>query len=83
MSHAVRRQLAAMPNDFYFIRLIHPSTHRPAPGERLWTAADLTGERLWTAADLTRGMVLRFLRARNLQGFDVYLLINCLPGREW
>ena len=63
MSHAVRRQLAAMPNDFYFIRLIHSSTHRPAPGERLWTAADLT-----------RGMVLRFLRARNLQGFDVYLL---------
>ena len=63
MSQAVRRQLAAMPNDFYFIRLIHSSTHRPAPGERLWTAADLT-----------RGMVLRFLRARNLQGFDVYLL---------
>jgi len=27
MSHAVRRQLAAMPNDFYFVRLIHPSTH--------------------------------------------------------
>ena len=63
MSHAVRRQLAAMPNDFYFIRLIHTSTHRPAPGERLWTAADLT-----------RGTVLRFLRARNLQGFNVYLL---------
>ena len=63
MSHAVRRQLAAMPNDFYFIRLIHPFTHRPA-----------TGERLWTAADLTRGTVLHFLRARNLQGFDVYLL---------
>jgi hypothetical protein len=39
MSRAIRRQLAAMPNDFYFIPLIHTSTHRPAPGERLWTAA--------------------------------------------
>jgi hypothetical protein len=30
--HAVRRQLAAMPNDFYFIRLIHGSA---CPNERL------------------------------------------------
>lgn len=61
--HAVRRQLAAMPNDFYFIRLIHGSTRRPCPGERVWDMGQLV-----------RGSVLRFLRARNLQGFDVYLL---------
>jgi hypothetical protein len=61
--HAVRRQLAAMPNDFYFIRLIHGSTRSPCPGERVWDVGQLT-----------RGSVLRFLRARNLQGFDVYLL---------
>src|ERR1700758_4168159 len=60
--HAVGRQLAAMPNDFYFIRLIHRATRRPCPGERLWDAGQLA-----------RGCVLRFLRARNLQGFDVYL----------
>ena len=59
--HAVGRQLAAMPNDFYFIRLIHRATRRPCPGERLWDAGQLA-----------RGCVLRFLRARNLQGFDVY-----------
>jgi hypothetical protein len=51
---AVRRQLAAMPNDFYFIRLIHGGTRRPC-----------TGERVWDVAQLTRGSVLRFLRARN------------------
>jgi RepB DNA-primase from phage plasmid len=59
---AIRRQLAGMPNDFYFIRLIHGSTHRPAPGERLWTAAELM-----------RGTVVRFLRERNHEGFNVYL----------
>jgi hypothetical protein len=62
-SHAVRRQLAAMPNDFYFIRLLHGSTRRPWPGERLWDAGQLA-----------RGSVLRFLRARKLQGYDIYLL---------
>jgi hypothetical protein len=62
-SHAVRRQLSAMPNEFYFIRLIHGSTRRPCPGERLWDVGQLV-----------RGSVVRFLRARNLQGFDVYLL---------
>ena len=62
-SHAVRRQLAAMPNDFYFIRLIHGFTRRSNPNERLWDRGQLV-----------RGSVLRFLRARNLQGFDVYLL---------
>jgi len=52
-----------MPNEFYCIRLIHGSTRRPCPGERVWDMAHLV-----------RGSVLRFLRARNLQGFDVYLL---------
>jgi DNA primase RepB-like protein len=61
--HAVRRQLAAMPNAFYFIRLIHGATRKPCPGERLWDAGQLV-----------RGSVVRFLRARNHQGYDVYLL---------
>ena len=61
--HAVRRQLAAMPNELYFIRLIHHSTRRVCPGERLWDAGQLV-----------RGSVVRFLRARNCQGYDVYLL---------
>lgn len=61
--HAVRRQLAAMPNEFYFIRLIHHCTRRVCPGERLWDAGQLG-----------RGSVVRFLRARNREGYDVYLL---------
>jgi RepB DNA-primase from phage plasmid len=51
-----------MPNDFYFIRLIHGSTRKACPGERLWCAGQLL-----------RGSGLRFLRARNQQGYDVYL----------
>lgn len=61
--HAVRRQLAAMPSDFYFVRMIHRLTRKPCPGERIWDAGLLT-----------RGSVVRFLRARNLQGHDIYLL---------
>jgi RepB DNA-primase from phage plasmid len=61
--HAVRRQLAAMPNDFYFVRMIHWLTRKPCPGERIWDAGHLA-----------RGSVVRFLRARNLQGHDIYLL---------
>jgi hypothetical protein len=41
-SQAIRRQLAAMPNELYLIRLIHRPTRRPFPGERLWTEL-LTG----------------------------------------
>src|ERR1700757_4794681 len=52
-----------MPNEFYVIRLIHGLTRRPCPGERVWDVGQLL-----------QGSVLRFLRARNLQGFDVYLL---------
>ena len=60
-SQAIRRQLAAMPSDSYLIRLIHHSTRKPFPGERLWSAAQLLLE-----------PTIRFLRARNREGFDVY-----------
>jgi hypothetical protein len=58
----IRRQLAAMPNDLYLIRLIHRQTGRPFPGERLWTAAQLI-----------HAATIRFLRARNCEGCDVYI----------
>jgi hypothetical protein len=61
--HAVRRQLTAMLNDPYFVRMIHRLTRKPCPGERIWDAGLLM-----------RGSVVRFLRARNLQGHDIYLL---------
>lgn len=59
---AVCRQIAAMPHDLYLIRLIHQQTRRAFPGERLWTAAQLT-----------HPATLRFLRVRNREGCDVYL----------
>lgn len=62
-SQAIRRQLAAMPNELYLIRLIHHATSRPFPGERLWTAAQL----IHTAT-------VKFLRIRNREGCDVYIL---------
>ena len=58
---AIRNQLAAMPCDSYLLRLIHRSTRKPLPGERLWHAAQLLLE-----------PTIRFLRARNREGFDVY-----------
>jgi hypothetical protein len=60
-SQAIRRQLAAMPSDSYLIRLIHHCTRKPFPGERLWPAAQLLLE-----------ATIRFLRARNREGFAVY-----------
>src|SRR6266851_9901198 len=60
-SQAIRRQLAVMPSDTYLIRLIHNRTRRSFPGERLWPAAQLLLE-----------PTIRFLRARNREGFDVY-----------
>jgi len=60
--HAIRRQLAAMPNDLYLVRLIHQPTRQAFPGERLWTAQQLTG-----------AATVRFLRARNREGCDVYV----------
>ena len=59
---AIRRQLAAMPHDLYGLRLIHAHTHRPFPGERVWTA-----EQLFQPA------TIRFLRAHNRDGFDIYI----------
>lgn len=59
---AIRRQLAAMPHQLYLVRLIHHLTRRPFPGERLWTAAQLTNL-----------ATIGFLRARNREGCDVYI----------
>jgi hypothetical protein len=59
---AIRRQLAAMPNELYLVRLIHHQTGRPFPGERLWTAPQLASTG-----------TIRFLRARNCEGCDVYI----------
>ena len=59
--HAIDRQLAAMPNEDYLVRLIHHQTGLPGPGERIWSA-DL----------LTRGPAVGFLRARNREGFHVF-----------
>jgi hypothetical protein len=61
-SQAIRRQLAAMPCPLYLVRLIHHATHRAVPGERLWTPTQLTSL-----------ATVRFLRARNRDGCDVYL----------
>ena len=60
--HAIRRQLTAMPNELYLVRLIHHQTRRAFPGERLWTA-----DQLGSAA------TVRFLRIRNREGCDVYV----------
>jgi hypothetical protein len=59
---AIRRQLAAMPNELYLIRLIHHHTRRAMPGERLWTARELG-----------HPGIVRFLRARNREGCEVYV----------
>lgn len=61
-SQAIRGQLAAMPHELYLIRLIHGLTKRPFPGERLWTA-----DQLMNLA------TIRFLRARNREGCDIYV----------
>jgi hypothetical protein len=59
---AVRRQLAAMPNQFYQVRLIHSLTRLALPGRRLWTESEVL-----------RRQTIGFLRAYNRQGYDVYL----------
>src|SRR6516165_10554243 len=59
---AIRKQLAAMPCELYLVRLIHYQTRTAFPGERLWTA-----QQLGSAA------TVRFLRARNREGRDVYV----------
>src|SRR5215831_179394 len=60
--HAIRRQLAAMPNELYLVRLIHH-----------WTRQAFPGERLWAAEQLTSGATVSFLRGRNREGCDVYV----------
>jgi hypothetical protein len=61
-AQAIRRQLAAMPHELYLVRLIHQPTQRPFPGERLWTAQQLS-----------HLATIRFLRARNCEGCDIYV----------
>jgi hypothetical protein len=51
-----------MPSEVYLVRLIHAHTRQAFPAEPLWTG--------W---QLSRGGVVRFLRLRNREGFDVYL----------
>lgn len=51
-----------MPHELYLIRMIHHCTKRPFPGERLWTADQLTNL-----------ATVRFLRARNREGCDVFI----------
>jgi DNA primase RepB-like protein len=58
---AIRRQLVAMPCDRYLIRLVHYPSRKALPGQRLWTAAQLISE-----------PIVRFLRARNRDRYDVY-----------
>src|SRR5215469_17409591 len=60
--NVIRRQLAAMPQDLYLVRLIHHATRTAFPGERIWTAAQLSQQ-----------ATVRFLRIRNREGCDVYL----------
>jgi len=59
---AIRRQLGAMPCELYLVRLIHHASRRAFPGERLWTATQLT-----------QASVVRFLRIRNREGCDVFI----------
>jgi RepB DNA-primase from phage plasmid len=58
---AIHRQLTAMPCERYLIRLIHHRSRKPLPGSRLWTASQLGQE-----------SIVKFLRARNRDGYDVY-----------
>jgi len=58
---AIRRQLTAMPCGRYLVRWMHHHTRKPYPGERLWSASQILVE-----------STVRFLRARNREGFDIY-----------
>jgi len=60
--HAIRRQVAAMPNQLYLIRIIHSVERKPVPAKSLWTGEELVRDR-----------VVRSLRADNRRGFNVYL----------
>lgn len=58
---AIGDQLAAMPCERYLIRLVHHASRKAFPGNRLWTAAQLTNQ-----------AAVRFLRVRNRDGYDIY-----------
>lgn len=60
--HAISKQLAGMPSELYLIRLIHYQSRCAFPGERLWSAGQLVS-----------ASTIRFLRARNLEGCDIYI----------
>ena len=60
---AIRKQLAAMPHELYLVRFIHHQTQKAFPGERLWSADQLGS-----------GATVRFLRVRNREGCNVYVL---------
>jgi len=66
--YAMRRQLAAMPNELYLVRLIRANTRVCRPGERVWSAGLLT-----------QAATVRFLRARNREDFDIY--VHASAGR--
>src|SRR5213080_414670 len=51
-----------MPNELYLVRPIHGHN-----------GTSCAGERLWSAGLLTMGPAVGFLRARNREGFDIYL----------
>src|SRR4051794_31575661 len=51
-----------MPSELYLVRLIHTESRCAFPGERLWSAGQLTNAR-----------TIRFLRARNREGCDIYI----------
>ncbi len=58
---AMHRQLAAMPCDWYQIRLIHGCSRRP-----------FLAEQVWSAVQLSHASMVRFLRLRNREGYDVF-----------
>jgi len=58
---AMRRQLAAMPCDYYQIRLIHGGSRKPFPGDRVGSAVQLTHR-----------ATVAFLRLRNREGYDIF-----------
>lgn len=57
-----------MPWERYLVRLIHHHTRRAFPGSRLWTAPQLGRE-----------LIVKFLRARNRDGYDVYFQPEAFP----
>ena len=66
---AVSKQVAAMPSELYLVRLIHAQSRCAFPGERLWSAGQLASAR-----------TIRFLRARNREGCDIYRLLGGIRG---